>query len=92
MVHDRSAANAAGRPYVREVDVGTGAAKETNIAVPGIRRGIDIIDSVIFFPKAAEPLPSDLTSEASITSDGNIQLSTTATTNGRVLVYWRKRK
>jgi hypothetical protein len=87
---DRSAANAQGRPFKSERSIGVGAATNTNIAITGIRIGTDLLDTVIFFPKAAEPLPSVLTAEASITSDGNIQCTTTTTTNGRLLVFWRK--
>jgi hypothetical protein len=92
MATDRSAARSAGRPNLPKVSVGTGAAANANIAVTGIRKGTDVVDVVLFFPKAAEPLPTDVSSEASITSDGNIQLSTTNTTSGKLVVFWRKRR
>jgi hypothetical protein len=89
---DRSPANSAGRPFVSKPSVVTGGAAAAQLTLAGIRRGVDIVDSVIFFPKAGEPLPVDVTSEVSIPADGKIALSTTDTTNGRVLVFWRRKQ
>jgi hypothetical protein len=88
---DRSAASASGQPAVSKASVVTGGAAAAELTLAGIRRGVDVIDSVIFFPKAAEPLPADVTSEVSVPKDGKVALSTTNTTNGRLLVLWRKR-
>lgn len=61
-----------------------GAAAATNIAISGITTQ-DTIESVVEF---AAGVPTDRTAEASITSDGNIQLSTTDTTGDVLLVRW----
>jgi len=60
----------------------TGAAAATNIAVAGIQTGDTILS--LTSPKAGGG-DYDYLSEASITSDGNVQCATTVTT-GRVLV------
>jgi hypothetical protein len=68
-----------------------GAAKETNIAVAGIKKGKDSIVSVVRFDLAAEGKLEDvggLTADASITSDGNIQLKETVTTGDKLLVTY----
>lgn len=89
---DRSPANSAGRPFVSKQSVVTGGEAAAQLTLTGIRKGVDIVDSVIRFPKAAEPLPSDLTSEVSVPADGKIALSTTDTTNDRLLVFWRRKQ
>lgn len=89
---DRSSATAQGRPYQSKVTVVTGGAAEAELTLAGIRRGVDLIDSAIFWAKAPEPLPADVTSEVSVPADGKVKLSTTDTTNGRVIFYWRKRQ
>lgn len=89
---DRSAGNAAGRPYVSKVSIVTGGEAKAELTLTGVRRGVDVITSVIFFPKAAEPLPSDLTAEVSVPADGKIALSTTDTSNGRLEVFWRRKQ
>lgn len=61
-----------------------GAAAVTNIAVAGIAT-TDTLESVTMF---AAGVPSDVTGEASITSAGNIQLSTTNSTGNTLLVRW----
>ena len=63
-----------------------GAAATTNIAVTGIL-AIDTLISVIEVTVTTAALV-DRTAEASITSDGNIQLSTTDTTGDCLLVLW----
>ena len=72
-----------------------GAAAATNIAVTGIATSDKIVSAVKLDFTLAEGAPntrtweaSDLTSEASITSAGNIQLSTTDTSNEVLLVFW----
>lgn len=90
MATDRSPANASGRPYLGKVSVGTGAGANTNIAVTGIRRGTDVLDAVVFYPKEGGA-QLDKTSKSSITSDGNVQVTET-TAEGKVVVYWRKRQ
>jgi hypothetical protein len=89
---DRSAGNAAGRPYVSKVSIVTGGAAAAELTLTGVRRGVDIIDSVVFTAKAAEALPVDVTSEASVPADGKIALSTTNTTSGRLEVFWRRKQ
>lgn len=64
-----------------------GAAATTNIAVAGITTA-DSIGSVVQFSSG---VPDVVTAEASITSDGNIQLSTTNTTGDTLLVTWYKK-
>lgn len=91
MAADRSAANAAGRPYQSKVSVVTGGAENAELTLTGVRLGVDIIDSVILFPKAAEPLPSDVTSKTSVTKADVIKVAED-TTNGRLLVYWRRKR
>ena len=67
--------------------VGTGTTAATNIAVTGIRT-VDTLQSVIMF---ASGVPSDVTADASITSDGNIQLGTVdSSTNQLVVNYYVK--
>lgn len=69
--------------FTTTVVAGTTAA--TNIAVSGIAVA-DVIQSVIMY---AAGVPSDVTSEASITSAGNIQLDTTDSTGNQLVVsYW----
>ena len=63
-----------------------GAAATTNIALTGATTA-DTLGSVIH--NTAGTL-ADVTSEASITSDGNIQLSTTDTTGDQLVVEWYK--
>lgn len=74
-----------------------GAAADTNIAVTGITTG-DTIVSVIEVVVAADTGTdatgdkvtglADRTSEADITSAGNIQLDTTNTTGSQLVVFW----
>lgn len=69
-----------------------GTTSATNIAVAGIATE-DTIIFVLRFPAAyAIANISDLTSEASITSAGNIQLSTTNTTGERLVVFWLNKR
>lgn len=68
-----------------------GAAKETNIAIAGIKKDKDTLVSVVRFDLAAEGKiegVTSLTADASITSDGNIQLKETVTTGDKLLVVY----
>lgn len=92
---DRSPALAAGRPETPKVSVVNGAAANTNIAISGISLHDRLIEVVEYQPPTAgsgSTIVGDRTAEASITSAGNIQLSTTDTTGNQLLVRWRKRR
>ena len=66
-----------------------GSTALTNIAVTGIKL-VDTLQSVIEIATTTG-IPTDRTAETSITSDGNIQLSTTNTPRDKLIVqYWRK--
>ena len=64
----------------------TGDAATTDIPIAGIKT-TDELYSVIEHD-ATSALPTDHTAEASITSDGNIQLSTTDTSTDTLIVEW----
>lgn len=67
-----------------------GAAADTDIAVTGFSWDNDTVKSIIHFPASgdADSL-TDVTAELQEgTVDGAIQLSTTATTGGKLLVIW----
>ena len=65
-----------------------GAAAATDIAVTGIATSDTIVFCGHLTTKAAIESLADITSEVSITSAGNIQLSSTATTNDQLWLYW----
>ena len=72
-----------------------GTTSATNIAISGIATTDKIVSVVKLDLTLAEGTPntrtweaSDLTSEASVTSAGNIQLSTTNTSGEILLVLW----
>lgn len=70
-----------------------GAGTATNIAVSGIATE-DTLLAVIHF-QTTTYTPStilNLVAEATITSAGNIQLSSTNTTGGRLLVIWLNKR
>lgn len=80
---------------VLKATVVDGAAAATNIAITGIKTDDKLVAVMKLDFTLAEGTPNtrdwtqaDLTSEASITSDGNIQLSTTATTGAILLVFY----
>ena len=80
---------------VLKLTVVNGAAANTNMAVSGITTTDKLVSVVKLDFTLAEGTPntrtweaSDLTSEGSITSNGNIQLSTTNTTAEVLLVFW----
>lgn len=70
----------------KEVVAGDGSA--TDIPVAGIKVG-DILESVLHEDGTTGVTQAELVGEASITSDGNIQLSTTDTTADVLIVTWR---
>lgn len=61
-----------------------GTTATTDIAVTGITVADTIVGVIMF----AAGVPSDVTSEASVTSAGNIQLSTTNSTGNQLLVTY----
>ena len=72
-----------------------GAAAATDVPVTGIKTGDRLMVVIKLDFTLADGAPNtrtwdtvDLLSEASITSDGNIQLSTTDTTGAALLVSW----
>ena len=69
--------------------VAAGAGTDTNMAVTGITMNDDLLSVVAFNGDGtANVSVLDVTSEASITSAGNIQCTTTALTAYNVLVIW----
>ena len=80
----------AGATVLRSAVV-AGTTANTNIAVTGILVS-DVLAAVVRLNRdatAANIDISDVRSEASITSNGNIQLSTTNTTGDSLLVLWQ---
>ncbi len=75
---------------VLKVVVVAGTTAAANIAVSGIATTDKIVAVVrVDLDAAAANIDvDDLTSEASITSAGNIQLSTTNTTGDKLIVFW----
>lgn len=67
-----------------KTSVVNGAAAATNIPVAGITTS-DTIQSVLMF---AAGVPSSVTSAASITSNGNIQLAAVNSTGNVLVVNW----
>jgi hypothetical protein len=68
-----------------------GAAAATNIAITGIKTS-DALAGVFLLNRdatAANINIGSVLSEASITSDGNIQLSTSTSTGDTLLVFWQ---
>ena len=75
---------------VFKVVVVAGTTAAANIAVSGIATSDKIVAvvRVDLDATAANIDVDDLTSESSITSAGNIQLSTTNTTGDKLIVFW----
>ena len=75
---------------VFKVDLVNGTTATTNIAVAVIATTDKLVAVIGFDPDNATPASQvqNFTSEASITSSGNIQLSTTNTTGFDLLVIW----
>ena len=72
-----------------KVSVVNGAAADTNIAVTGLTNEDDVV-AVLYFPISGGNVTGvqNLTSEVAARTAGNIQLSDTATTGGRLVVLW----
>ena len=68
-------------------DVLAGTTAATNIALAGATVKRSTVKSVLAFNPLG-PSFADLTAEASIASDGNLQLSTTDTTGQKLIVEW----
>lgn len=83
----RLARNRAGRDPELCFTVVAGAGANTNIAVSGAKVGRDQLVSVLEIPTSASIV--DRTAATSITSDGNIQC-TSSTSGNQVLVVWYK--
>jgi hypothetical protein len=64
----------------------TGAGANTNIAVTGIKKGDHLI--IVLESAVTSAILNDRTAQASITSDGNIQISVT-TASDKILVFWQ---
>lgn len=67
-----------------QITLVAGAAAVTNIAIAGITLDAEIV-SVLHNTAG---VIVDLTTEAAVTSAGNIQLSTTDTTGDQLIVFW----
>lgn len=79
------AANVAGKPRELKFTVASGAGANTDIAISGIKRN-SLLVSVIEVPASTTTLV-DRTATTSVTSDGNIQC-TSSTSGNQVLVVW----
>lgn len=85
------AARFAGRnPRIRQTIV-AGDTATTNIAITDIALD-DVLAGVVFLDFTTPANNAELLSEASITSAGNIQLDTTDTSAGYLIVTWLDRK
>lgn len=75
---------------VFQVDLVNGTTAATNIAVSGIKTTDKLMAVIGFDPDNATPASQvqNFSSEASITSDGNIQLSTSNSTGFDLMVMW----
>lgn len=90
-IAQKLARNSSARHPVPQVSVAAGAAINTNIAITGVRRGLDELVAVLQVEPdngASGTMLTDRTAEASVTSNGNIQLTTTNTTGKQLLVIW----
>lgn len=75
-----------GRKYLRMGSaLVTGATADTNIAIAGILTTDELLMVLEFATSTNDP--TDQTANASITSDGNIQV-TTATASDSLMVLW----
>ena len=73
-----------------KVNVVAGAAINTNIAIAGIATADKLVAVLQVEPDngTTATMLTNRTSEASITSAGNLQLTTTSTTGKQLLVLW----
>ena len=71
------------------ISVVNGAAADTNIAVTGLGAD-DLVKSILYFPISGGNVTSvsDLTAELQAQTAGNIQISTTVTTDGTLVIVW----
>ena len=78
------------RAFLQEHGIVDGTTATTNIAVTGIATADKLVAVIGFDPDHATPASQvqNFSGEASITSSGNIQLSTTNTTGFDLLVIW----
>lgn len=92
--YKRSASRAAGKPVIPTFTVVAGAAINTNIAVTGIKREDGLLAILDFQDTAGatQCILANRVAETSVTSDGNIQLTTTNTTGHGLLVVYLKRR
>jgi hypothetical protein len=65
-----------------------GTTAAANIAVTGIKTTDTIWGALVFTTAASIASVADLTSECSITSDGNIQFASTNTSSNQVVLFW----
>jgi hypothetical protein len=85
----------AGKPVLNGVnfnalkaEVVAGANSATNIAVADITTSDTLL--LVIYQAADNTLTANYESQASVTSAGNIQLSTNSTASGQLLVVWHK--
>lgn len=71
-----------------QVSVLAGTTATTNIAVTGIATSDKIVWCGHLSTAAAIATLADITSEVSVTSAGNIQLSSTDTSSDALLLFW----
>lgn len=71
-----------------KIDLLAGANADTNIAVVGIEVGDLIIWCGHITTAAAIATMADITSEVVVLTDGNIQLTTTATGSDQLFLFW----
>lgn len=76
-----------------KVKVVAGAAINTNIAISGIRKDAELLAVLQVEPDngVTGTMLTDRASEASVTSAGNIQLTTTNTTGKQLLVVYAQK-
>ncbi len=82
-----------GSPAELSVNVVSGAAASTNIAVAGIRRRDALVAVIELQPPTAgagNAVVADRVGITSITSDGNVQVAGQATTGNQLLIIWYK--
>lgn len=72
-----------------KITVVDGAAADTNIPVAGLG-ATDLVKAILYFPIATGTVTSvaDLTAELQAQTAGNIQIATTVTSGGKLIVIW----
>ncbi len=71
-----------------QIDLLSGTTATTNIAVSGIATTDTIVACLHISTAATIGTIADILSEVSITSAGNIQLSSTNTTSDQLMLFW----